>query len=284
MYRQIELSADHRKYHKILWREHRNHPIQTFILNTVTYGTASAPFLATRTLQQLAEDEGSSFPLAAHALQNDFYVDDMLTGAPTFTQAEILRDQLINLTAKGGFQLRQWASNDPRLIEPLQTFKDQHMTLSFTDSKKTLGLFWHPQNDTIGYSVKECDSLPKLTKRGILSCIAQLFDPLGLLGPIIVKAKLIMQELWKLNIHWDESVPFDIYSVWNEFQSQLVTIRQFNVPRLIIDDHTQNIQLHGFCDASERAYGACLYIRSTNIHGQHSVKLVCSKSRVAPLK
>ncbi|KZC14872.1 hypothetical protein WN55_07552 [Dufourea novaeangliae] len=136
MYRQIELSADHRKYHKILWREHRNHPIQTFILNTVTYGTASAPFLATRTLQQLAEDEGSSFPLAAHALQNDFYVDDMLTGAPTFTQAEILRDQLINLTEKGGFQLRQWASNDPRLIKPLQTSKDQHMTLSFTDRKK----------------------------------------------------------------------------------------------------------------------------------------------------
>lgn len=136
MYRQIEVASDDRKFQKILWREHNNQPLQTFVLHTVTHGVVSAPFLATRTLQQLARDEGHTYPIAAQALQNDFYVDDMLTGATTFQDAEVLHDQLVALTANGGLQLRQWASNDPRLLDALHTSEDQHMTLSFTVQKK----------------------------------------------------------------------------------------------------------------------------------------------------
>ncbi|XP_017796821.1 PREDICTED: uncharacterized protein LOC108578077 [Habropoda laboriosa] len=284
MYRQIELSSEDRNYHKIFWREHRSQPLQTFVLNTVTYSTASAPFLATRILQQLARDEGFNHSIAAEVLQNVFYVDDLLTGASTFKEAEFLRDEIILLTTDGGFQLRQWVSNDSRLIEPLKNTDDEHRTLNLTDKKKTLGLFWQPQTDTIGYTVKEHDIPRKLTKRNILLRIVQLFDPLGLLCPIMVRAKLVMQELWKLHLHWDESVPFDIHSTWTEFQIQIPLIERFIVPRAIISKHAASVDVHGFSDSSERAYGSCLYLRTIDVHGNCSIRLICSKSRVAPVK
>ncbi|XP_033360794.1 uncharacterized protein LOC117239402 [Bombus vosnesenskii] len=80
MYRQINIHPEDRSYHKILWRENINDPIKTYKLNTVTYGTASAPYLAIRTLQQLAQDEEQNYPIGARALKGDFYVDDLLTG------------------------------------------------------------------------------------------------------------------------------------------------------------------------------------------------------------
>ncbi|XP_023289985.1 uncharacterized protein LOC105696715, partial [Orussus abietinus] len=117
-----------------------------------------------------------------------------------------------------------------------------------------------------------------------LQDIAQLFDPLGLLGPVIVKAKIIMQQLWKLNSGWDESVPQSFHSAWENYRSQLPVLNNFKIARKMIADSSSKIMLHGFCDASEGAYGACIYLRSTNCSDLHTVRLVCSKSRVAPLK
>ncbi|XP_076638833.1 uncharacterized protein LOC143350692 [Colletes latitarsis] len=285
MYRQIDLNINDRRYHKILWRESINEPIKTYQLNTVTYGTASAPYLAIRTLQQLAHDEGHSFPLAARSFRKDFYVDDVLTGAETIDQAIKLRDELIKLSAKGCFELRQWVSNEPKLIESLRKLDNtEHIALDTVEAKKTLGLYWNANKDTLGYSLKQAPARQKITKRTILARVAQLFDPLGLLGPIIVQAKLIMQDLWKCQVDWDEDVPIGIRTAWTTFHSQLQNIRQIQIPRRVIADNTKNIQLHGFCDASERAYGACIYIRSTDSSHQHISQLLCSKSRVAPLK
>jgi hypothetical protein len=91
MYRQINIHPEDRRYHKILWRENINDPIKTYKLNTVTYGTASAPYLAIRTLQQLAQDEEQNYPIGARALERDFYVDDLLTGKNTLEKATLLR-------------------------------------------------------------------------------------------------------------------------------------------------------------------------------------------------
>lgn len=105
IYRQIRAHPDDVKYQKILWRKTPNQSIKIFQLNTLTYGTVPASFLAIRTLQQLAMDEQKQFPLASKVIQEDFYVDDLLTGASTIRKAEILRDELIALLAVGGFHL-----------------------------------------------------------------------------------------------------------------------------------------------------------------------------------
>ncbi|CAK9816560.1 hypothetical protein ANTQUA_LOCUS9005 [Anthophora quadrimaculata] len=285
MYRQINLHNNDRKYHKILWRENSNDPIKTFQLNTVTYGTASAPFLAVRTLHQLAQDEGTNHPIGANILRRDFYVDDVLTGSDSIKEAVAIRNDLISLLARGGFELRQWMSNAPELLQELQSQNtNEHVTLSINEAKKILGLYWNARHDTLGYNIKHIESTGKITKRVILSRIAQLFDPLGLVGPIIVQAKIIMQSLWKQQLNWDESVPQDIHTAWIAFQSQLPLIHNISFPRRVISGDHKHIQLHGFCDASEKAYGACIYIRTTHHDNSHFTQLVCSKSRIAPLK
>ncbi|XP_076658716.1 uncharacterized protein LOC143362429 [Halictus rubicundus] len=283
MFRQIKIHPEDTKFQKILWRDNPNEPIKTFTLDTVTYGTASAPFLAVRALKQLARDEGHSYPLAAAALENDFYMDDLLTGANTIEQAEKLRDDLQLLLSLGGFNLRQWASNQPSLTKHLDPASD---TIHFnaSETKKTLGICWNAKTDTITYNVNHIHNTDRVTKRDILSKTAQLFDPLGLLGPVIIIAKFIMQDMWKLKLDWDESVPQYIHTAWIDFLSQLPNLNNFNVQRNIMVPNPVRLQLHGFSDASERGYGACIYIRSENEEGRVETHLLSAKSKVAPLK
>ena len=132
-------------------------------------------------------------------------------------------------------------------------------------------------------SVDSFTFFKKPKKRLILSRISKLFDPLGL-GPVIVKAKLMIRVLWKVGVSWNESIPFEVSTMWNEYQSQLATLRNISFNRYILISDAHEIHIHGFCNASEQAYGACIYFRSTNSCGKTSVSLVCSKSRVAPLK
>nr|XP_031839043.1 uncharacterized protein LOC116429801 [Nomia melanderi] len=207
------------------------------------------------------------------------------TGASTFEVALILRNELIQLAKAGDFHLRQWSSNDPRLIEDLlATNQHNSLCLDPSETKKTLGIFWNPSRDDIVYTIEKFPNQPFLTKRIILSQIAQLFDPFGLLGPIIIKAKIIMQDLWKAAVDWHEPVSKSIEQAWLTIVNQLDLLNRFSIHRRIALNQAVELQLHGFCDASESAYGACVYIRSTNKQGQHAVELLCAKSRVAPIK
>ncbi|XP_011859572.1 PREDICTED: uncharacterized protein LOC105557047, partial [Vollenhovia emeryi] len=124
----------------------------------------------------------------------------------------------------------------------------------------------------------------KVTKRTVLSVIAQIFDPLGLVGPATVKAKLLLQRLWQLNLDWDESLPQDLHHKWIAYVAELGSLNDIVVPRVIICSNPELVELHGFSDASEGAYGACVYLRSINREGVVTIRLICAKSKVAPLK
>ncbi|XP_076248154.1 uncharacterized protein LOC143187904 [Calliopsis andreniformis] len=285
MFRQVKVHAEDRSYQRILWRNSQDQPVKTYELNTVTYGTASAPFLAVRCLQQLANDEQNKFPRAAAIFKRDFYMDDLLTGAATRDLALKIRDEAIALARVGGFNLRQWTSNDAELIKDLDTSNHERtLSLDIDETRKALGICWKPRIDEILYTIKSSENNSRSTKRTILSQIAQLFDPLGLLGPVIVRAKIIMQELWKANINWDDSVPQAILTMWLEFRKELPHLNKFSIPRKTVIDDPVTVQLHGFADASEAAYGACIYLRSVNKQGSCKVSLLCAKSRVAPVK
>ncbi|XP_076389322.1 uncharacterized protein LOC143264752 [Megachile rotundata] len=286
MYRQVLVHPEDRIYQKILWRDNSDQPIKTYTLNTVTYGTSAAPFLSTRAMHQLAIDEGEHYPRAARVLREDFYVDDLLTGADSYLEAAAIVNEITALCSKGGFRLRQWATNNESLIDELQHDKTDATCLRLDLDKtiKTLGVHWNAKEDSLTYSLSTCATSDRVTKRTILSKIATLFDPLGLFGPIIIRAKLIMQSLWKIQVDWDESMPTDLHTEWCTYWEELRLLSEFKVKRHITQHNCTSIQLHGFCDASERAYGACLYIRSVNEHGEIASRLITSKSRVAPLK
>ena len=283
MYRQFLVRKEDRKYQKILWFV--NNVIRTFVLNTVTFGFAPSAYLAVRCLLQLAKDEGSRFPLAAKAIENHLYVDNFLTGTDTIEEGQILCQELIGILKTAQLHLRQWASNDPRILKNIPKEDiDKNYNLDRDQTLKTLGLSWNTVDDTIVYSIKHMSSHLKLTKRSILSEIAKIFDPLGLLGPIVLYAKKIMQDLWRAKIDWDESVPMHIHETWMKFSTELEASQKFSFDRKTIPYGKSNVELHGFCDASQIGYGACIYLRSKTPEGGFIVRLLCSKSRVATLK
>jgi hypothetical protein len=210
MYRQVLLHQDDIVLQRILWRSSQDNPVQLYELLTVTYGLAPSSFLATRVLRQLADDEGGAYPLAGPALRKNFYIDDFIGGANTVKEAICLREELSELMQKGGFELRKFASNK---FEVLQGLDKDHIgtqsTLSFTpkESIKALGIGWEPENDLLHFESTIQPRNHPPTKRTILSDIAKLYDPSGLIAPVVVRAKILMQELWLLSCGWDEPVP-----------------------------------------------------------------------------
>lgn len=289
MYRQVNINESDTHYQLILWRDNPDKNIETYKLKTVTYGTTSAPFLAIRCLFQLADDEGEPFPTAREIIKRDFYVDDLLTGANSLEEALKLRNDITFILGKGNFNLRKWASNDPNLLpkyneDNLGNSVNATINIDKMGETKTLGLFWNCQCDLLSYSLVLPKTNTKITKRTILSTVAQIFDPLGLIGPVIIIAKLILQRLWSLKIHWDESVPLNLHTQWLNYVQSISHINKIKIARNTIIDQPRTIELHGFCDASESAYGMCIYLKSIDRSNSSRVNLLCAKSRVAPLK
>ncbi|XP_066585086.1 uncharacterized protein [Prorops nasuta] len=283
MYRQILVHQEDRRFQRVLWRHEGI--VRTFQLNTLTFGVSSSPYLAIRTIQRLAEDERADFPKAAEILKNHLYVDDLLTGANTIEEAREIRNDIISLLSRGGFRIRQWASNDPRIINDLPAESvHAHFIINIDTTLKTLGITWNADTDEICYIPKRIQICKTPTKRIILSELAKVFDPLGLLGPIIFYLKWLMQNIWRQKINWDESLPQGIYTDWLNFVRQWEIMGTISFDRNLLIPNCKNIQLHGFCDASSRGYGACLYIRSQGQDGNIATHLLGAKSRVAPIK
>ena len=283
MYRQINVHPDDRKYQRIFW--YHKGRISVYNLNTVTFGEAPSPFLAIRTLHQLSDDESHDFPLAAQILKRDVYVDDLLTGADTLSEVLGLRDGIISLLKRGGFNIRKWGSNQQHALDNIyEKVLGSDNVVEEGEVSKPLGVVWNSRLDKFIYTVKPSEPSAKYTKRYILSEISKIFDPLGLLGPIVMVAKLLMQECWRLETKWDEVVSEKLIAEWTAFTRQLSEMNPVSINRQVFINSPVDVQVHGFCDASNRGYGACIYIRSVNASGEVFVNLACSKSRVAPLK
>ncbi|GFQ67374.1 uncharacterized protein TNCT_718081 [Trichonephila clavata] len=285
MYRQITLHDS--DFQRIVWRNSPFEPIQDFRLTRVAYGTASAPYLAIKCLQQLALNESNNFPLASKAALKDFYVDDLMSGTNSLSEALELQNQLTQMVSSAGLVLRKWASNCSELLNSI----DSDMCLSNTslnidndDTVKTLGIMWHPASDVFYFKITPLSFEGTLTKRTLLSTIAKTFDPLGWLSPITIQYKTIMQRLWKQQLKWDERVPTDIKLEWEQLANDVQFVKDIKIPRFLLVDSDNLFHLFGFSDASERAYAAAIYCRSVSDTGKINVLLIIAKTRVAPLK
>jgi len=183
MYRQILLQPDQRDLQRVLWKKSSG-TIQAFRLNTVTYGLASAPFLAIRCLHQLALECQNNLLNVSETIRQDFYVDDLITGGNNLSQLKILKEDIINVLRNGKFELHKWNSNEKSILAVEREATSD--SVNFDKEVNTLGLIWNTNLDTFQYRINSKIHPSKLTKRIILSIISQIFDPLGLIGPITV--------------------------------------------------------------------------------------------------
>lgn len=280
MYRQIKVHDDHQNLQLILWRENEIEPIKILRLKTVTYGLASSSFLSTRCLWQLGQE--CTDKSIETIIKHDFYVDDLITGANSKDELLYIQTSVSNALKKGCFNLRKYKSNCKYILN--SDLINRNDKLSISSSISALGINWDPNNDSLQVSFEVPPKLDFVTKRLILSFTFKIFDPMGLISPCVVLPKLILQSLWQRKLDWDVPVPKDIQNSWNEFTSDLSYLLNLQVPRRVVCDNYNYIELHSFSDASQRAYGACIYLRSINEQGLINVQLLCSKSKIAPLK
>lgn len=287
MYRQIRIHPEDQRFQLIFWRSDSSVPLSAFFLETVTFGMNCSPFLALRTLRQLAHDEYKSFPEATAVIQNHTYVDDVIAGHEDEEKAQILQTQLIALLQKGGFELRKWTSNSPRLLGSFPS--NHHEVPKFLQSSdqpffSILGLYWSPSRDFFSFNF-HLENLPSTTKRNVLSLIAKIsYDPCGFLSPVTMWAKIFMQLLWAKGFTWDEPLPLGLVETWTSFVAQLHNLSEIKIPRSLQISNSQLTQLHGFCDASESGYSAIVYLRCSSDNEPVQVRQLISKTRVAPLK
>nr|XP_046476830.1 uncharacterized protein LOC124216393 [Neodiprion pinetum] len=209
---------------RILWREEPELPIEEYQLTTVTYGLASAPYLAIRVLHQLVQDEGKQYPFASHVILENTYVDDILSGAEDVDQGREKINELNQLLKAGGFELQKWTSSHPETLVDISRNHQEiamHLNLDQSPFFRALGLALRPDIDAFAFSPQIHQTRDNFTKRKVLSQTAQLFDPLGWLSPITIRAKIFMQELWALGFDWDEPLSASLSSRWIEFLQDL---------------------------------------------------------------
>ncbi|XP_075147420.1 uncharacterized protein LOC142221551 [Haematobia irritans] len=287
MYRQIRVHPKDTPFQRILFRSCDDATMQDYELKTVTFGVNAAPYLAIRTLLQLANDVKDTFPLAKRIIEESMYVDDVLAGCHEVNSCISARDQLISALKSAGFPLRKWASNCPELLKDIprsHLLKDDFLCFHDTSQAKTLGIKWNAKSDNFFFESKPFSNNSNFSKREVLSEIAKIYDPAGWLAPIVVLAKILMRKIWLSKVGWDEFITTECLVEWKKFLKSYSIIESIKLPRWISYSPRCEIQFHAFCDASENAYAVAIYTRVKLDDTHIIVRLLTSKTRVSPVK
>lgn len=171
------------------------------------YGSTCVLYFAIRTLQQLAQDEGHRFPKAVEAVLKETYVDNVHSGAYSIEKGLEKIRQIDNFLLIGGFPLQEWVASDNELLADISESRRAAVSsLSFEEEPvfRALGLSWQLRTDSFVFTSHVKKDTAVWIKRSVLSRISQCFDPLGWLSPVIIRAKIFMQELWSTGLEWDE--------------------------------------------------------------------------------
>ena len=284
MYQQVVLDESDRDLHQILWRDYVTDEIRELRMTHVTYGQLLQPF--NPALQESGTNHGPN-QNTVNVILNDFWVDDLLSGADTLEEACVLQDELIETLNKNCLLLRKWSSNESQLVTrlpaDLQEAGKAYEINDKTHQTKTLGLTWHPLENHVVYA---CSSgyVSTFTKRTLLSDISKHFDPIGLIAPVLVVAKVIIQSCWKLDLEWNDAVPDDVSRAYTNWRDDMASLSQLKIPRKLLPTHLcDEVSLQVFCDASEKAYGTCVFLVSVKDDIVSSTS-ISSKCKVAPIK
>ncbi|XP_062710724.1 uncharacterized protein LOC115256684 [Aedes albopictus] len=256
-----------------------------FRLRTVTYGLKNSGFLAIAALKKAADEYEGKYPEAAERIKNSTYVDDLTSGAKSVAEAIRLVKEINEIVESAGFTLRKWSSNSAAVLESLPETSTTPIQIQFPDERdmvKALGIHWLPDKDvfTIKVSLQTDGSN---TKHQLLSDSARLFDPFGWFAPVIVRAKIPFQHCWLYDLNWHDPLPPVVEEKWVEMKESLCQLERINIPRWA-PNYEDQIQLHGFSDASEEAYAAVVYLRSVDRNGKVFITLLAAKTKVAPVR
>ena len=294
-FHQLLLCEQDRDSTRFLWRRNGDldNPLIAYRSNRVLFGLSSSPYLLCATIiYHLSKFIDKSH--IAKLLNESNYVDDFLFGAFNKDEAisHVINSQ--NIMLKASMPLRKFNSSSQTVRDFL---KNEHIVEDTPEISKILGMVWNSKLDTLSYNFHEMpvpvDS-KQFTKRELLSLFPSIYDPCGLICPLILKPKLIFQQTCKIKLKWDDVLPTQYQSELSDWLSDIQSLKTLSLNRYLFNNididvsPDTEINLHAYGDASCEAYACCVYVEivtpNDNCDFEPRKKLIMAKSRVAPLK
>lgn len=282
MYLQVYVAPEYWDLQRVYWRESPDDEMLAFWICVSIFGMRYSAYVAVAVLIKLATILKHRFPNVLRLILRNFYVDDFIKSVHTLQEAKAISKEANECLQEGGFELVKWTSNNSAVFDGVSV-PSEHV-LENKGNTSVLGLVWCPKKDEFRFNVKINSEMRSFTKRIINSEAAKIYDPTGYLAPITVQAKNFIQNLWRIGLGWDEKVSDEVAKEWAHFYHSLESINQIAVPRWIGTTQNNKVQVHGFADASERAFGCVVYARVLEDSGHVRTSILAAKSRLAPVQ
>ena len=288
MFYSFLVNEEHRDFLRFFWHEDNDvtKDLIEYRMRVHVFGNKPSPAIATYGLRKAVENADKD---VKRFVERDFYVDDGLTSCPLIDETVnlIKRTQQV-LADNGKIRLHKIASNIPEVMDSFQK-EDLDKNLSLMDvfadelpTQASLGLTWDLGKDAFTFNL--CLQSQPFTKRGVLSTINSIFDPLGFVTPAVITGRMLMREIFTTSESWDSPLPEDMRTKWDEWLNSLEDLKGLYFPRMFMDKSLSKadfLKIHVFCDASEKAICAVAYVHALYGSETHT-GFMMGKSKLAP--
>ena len=285
MYLQVRVPENDRNALRFLWNDGRR--VVEYRMTSHLFGVVWCAASSTYALRRTATDTQPS-ALVSATIFRSFYVDDVLRSCKSVADATEVIHGTKDVLNHGEFKLTKFAANDREILKLIDDddLAKEVKELAPNTVSKALGIKWDVFQDSFYYVSKGISDDGEVTRRKILSYVSSLYDPLGLVCPVVICGKLIFQKVTRLQLSWDSVVPSHLSDRWLSWVSTLSDLDSLRFDRCVLQAGFEDaaVELHHFGDASSTAYGVCCYLRAINLEGRIHVALLAAKGRVAPLK
>ncbi|XP_048246131.1 uncharacterized protein LOC125377268 [Haliotis rufescens] len=295
MFYQVRVPPQQHDLLRFLWWPNGdlNSELHEYRMAVHIFGAVSSPSISNFALKAAAKKAEEKYgSLAADTICNNFYVDDCLKSECTEEAAIDLVDSLQKSCAEGGFKLTKFTANSRNFLRSIpqehhsKELQTRDLDYDELPVERALGMQWHINSDVFGFSV-HLKSKP-FTRRGLLSTMSSLYDPLGIVAPVLLPAKKILRDLCiNKQLGWDDDIPVEYKASWEQWIEELHHLNTLRIERCLKPadfGHIVSVQLHVFSDASTVGYGCVAYLRMSNDEGGIHTAFLIGKSRLAPVK
>lgn len=291
MFYSFHVDEKHRDYLRFLWHRDNdfNKELICYRMTVHVFGNSPSPSVAIYGLKRCAQDADSD---VREFIERHFYVDDGLISVDTSDEMiSLLKRTQTTLMDSGNIRLHKFACNNEEVMSALpqqdlaQDLKDLDLESDSFPLQRSLGLYWDLSTDSFTYRIS--DDIKPFTRRGILSTLNSVYDPLGFVAPVLVRGKWLLRDLMQSSVSWDDPLPEQKRMEWETWRESLFALKDFSIPRMFVSSSLcstayDSYELHVFADASEKAIGAVAYLRSVRANGSSDVGFVMGKAKVSP--